>query len=85
MHTRQWSSYRFQKGRKANEGILIYSVNTTVGPDLGAVKVLYNRETVRSGHLLGTLIPGEVVKYKNVMVEVLSSTESGDFIGIQIS
>ena len=67
------------------EGILIYSVNTTVGPDLGAVKVLYNRETVRSGHLLGTLIPGEVVKYKNVMVEVLSSTESGDFIGIQIS
>ena len=70
---------------REEEGIFVYHVDAKIGPDMGAVTVLFNRQIVRNGHLIGTLLPGEVVKHNNVTIEVLSSAVDGDYVTIKIS
>jgi M6 family metalloprotease-like protein len=66
-------------------GVLVYLVDGTVNPGKGAVTILYsNLSRTYDNRLVGTLKPGESVKYQNVTVKVLSSAVAGDAVSVII-
>ena len=70
---------------REDEGVVVYVVDVNKRDYEGAVKNLYVRESVRGDMLLGSLVPGEKVTYKGIVVEVLSSAIEGDYVSIDIT
>ena len=66
-------------------GVVAYLVDGTIKPGEGAVTILFAKFTATlQNRLIGTLKPGESIKYKNVTVKVLSSTAPADYVSVVI-
>jgi M6 family metalloprotease-like protein len=71
---------------EGQSGIIAYVVDGTISPGKGAVSFLYAKLTKTfDDRLLGSLKPGESVKFQNVEIKVLSSESSGDLVSVDIS
>lgn len=70
---------------REDEGVVVYVVDVNKRDYEGAVKNLCVRESVRGDMLLGSLVPGEKVTYKGIVVEVLSSAIEGDYVSIDVT
>jgi M6 family metalloprotease-like protein len=67
------------------EGVLVYLVDGTINPGLGAVTIIYSELTRTSDdRLVGTLKPGDAINHKNITVKVLSSAVSGDYVSVEL-
>lgn len=76
----------FNEISRAQEGIVIYTVDGTIEDGRGAVNYLYSTFSNNArGRLLGTVKPGEIVKFRNLTIKVLSSVELGDYVKVTIS
>jgi M6 family metalloprotease-like protein len=72
---------------KEEEGVLVYTIDTSVRSNEGAADLVFNSAKTRrmsngGGGLIGTLQAGEIVTSRGVKVEVLYSDKSGDIIRV---
>jgi len=64
------------------EGTLVYLIDVTKGDDEGIITILGTKKTVKEGQTLGSLIPGEMIRYNGVTVKVLASSKTGDTVEV---
>jgi hypothetical protein len=67
---------------KNEEGTLVYLIDVTKGDDEGIITILGTKKTVKEGQTLGSLIPGEMIRYNGVTVKVLASSKTGDTVEV---
>ena len=70
---------------REDEGVFVYVVHQDIADNYGAVDPLWDKESVKSDMLLGTLKPGDSITYKNISVTLKSSAVEGDFVAIKIT
>ncbi len=70
---------------KAEEGALVYLVDSNIKGNDGAVTPLYAKQSNRDRYLIGTLREGESVSSKGLKVEVLKSELDGDIVRLSKS
>jgi len=74
----------------ANEGVIVYKVDTTIAGGRGSISILSNPTKIQSlgggrPGIIGTMAVGESIQAEGFTIKVLKSVKGGDFVSISKS